>query len=53
MFDDLRTFLDVCGKVDNQAVLHFLQQVQDQVESDPVDFDCPDDLIKKNVRKFY
>ncbi len=49
VFDDLRMFLDVCGKVDNQAVLQFLQYVQDEVDSTPIDFDCSDDLIKENV----
>lgn len=49
VFDDLRIFLDLCGKINNQAVLQFLQLVQEQVNSHSIDFDCPDDLVKKNA----
>ena len=49
VFDDLRTFLDLCGKINNQAVLQFLQLVQEKLNTDVIDFDCPDDLIKQNA----
>ena len=49
VFDDLCLFVDVFEKMDRDAVLGILQQLHHVVHSEPVEFDCPDQDLKKNV----
>ena len=49
VFDDLCLFLDVYEKIDKEAVLRFIQQIQALVDSEPIDFDCSDEHLKTNV----
>lgn len=49
VFDDLHLFVEVFNDIDREAVLRFIQQLQEMVNSEPVDFDCPDEELKKNV----
>lgn len=49
VFDDLCLFLDVFDKIDREALLRFIQHLQQVVNSEPVDFGCPDEELKKNV----
>ena len=49
VFDDLSVFLDVFMKIDKESVMRFLKQVQELVESEPVQFDCSDEDLKTNV----
>ncbi len=50
VFDDLNMYADTFNKIDRSSVLAFNQRVQDLVNSEPIDFDCSDDLVKENVR---
>lgn len=50
VFEDLRLPLETFNKINRDAVLHFIHQVQDLVNSEPVDFNCPDEHLKENVR---
>ena len=52
MFDDLCLFLDVFDKIDREVLLRFVQHLQQVVNSEPVDFLCPDEDLKKNVSHF-
>ena len=49
VFDDLILFLDVFNRINREAVLIFIHQVQELVDSEPIDFDCPSSVIKENV----
>lgn len=49
VFDDLSLYVGLFNKINREAVLHFVQQVQEMVTSEPVDFDCPDEEMKTNV----
>jgi hypothetical protein len=52
VFDDLCLFVDVFAKMDREALLRAVQQLQEVVNSEPVDFNCLDEDLKKNVSKF-
>lgn len=49
VFDDLYVFVEVFSEIDREAVLRFIQQLQEMANSEPVDFDCPDEELKNNV----